>query len=68
MKIKNDDIIFKSTSRRSSANHGIIGIAPDLTVFTGYDDGWFDTDLLKTEKIELADYMIRKWQGYKDIL
>ncbi len=69
MKIEGDKIIF-STGKESSANGGVIGLAPDGGITDGWDgtlyskeyagDG-FDGDLEPKERMELAKYMIKEW-------
>lgn len=65
MKITGDDVIF-NTGKKQYANNGIIGISPSLSVCTGYDDGYFENGLTVPERKELADYMIKKWEKFKD--
>lgn len=74
MKIIDGQAVF-STGKIMYANLGIIGLSPELDVYQGYD-GYFDVHkndwdddepvLTKTEKIELADYMIAEWQKFKE--
>jgi hypothetical protein len=75
MEIKGNTVTFLS-GRTRSANRGIIGLSPDLTVSEGYDGGFQiepcewdepdEDDLTKEDRIELADYMIAQWQKFKD--
>ena len=72
MQINGDDVIF-STGRRKNANLGIIGLGPDNQVTGGYDEGFFNPadiwykkpDLTPGECVELADFMIRRWQEFR---
>ena len=75
MKIEGDDVIF-STGTIKRANRGIIGLGHDKTISEGYDgdlhspkQDWQDDDdyegLSKDEQIELADYMIKRWEEFK---
>jgi hypothetical protein len=77
MIIKGDKVIF-TTGREEYANNGIIGLTPKLTVMEGYDgyfyepqEDWMDEEdydgITNEEQIELADYMIEKWQKFKSI-
>lgn len=74
MNIEDDNVIF-STGKVRYANNGIVGLAPDLEVFGGYDHGFFcppsewDDDpvtLTPAEQIELAEHMIAQWQRFRD--
>lgn len=78
MKYDGDDGYTFDSGRTASANRGIIGISPDLTVTDGYDSG-FDTDppresfydedaqpLTDAERADLADYMIALWTAFKE--
>lgn len=74
MQINGDDVIF-STGKRKTANHGIIGLGPDNQVSGGYDDGFFNPadedawykkpELTPVECVELADFMILRWQEFR---
>lgn len=57
--------LVASTGTVIEANASIVGIAPNLEVFGGYDDARVDLDLTQAERIELADYMIAKWLEYR---
>ena len=72
---QNDKFVF-TQGRSVYANCGIIGIDPNLQTFDGYD-GNFDREwtvdgntiystLSRSEKLELACYMISLWARYKD--
>lgn len=64
MKIDGDDLIF-STGKKVYANNGIIGISPSGEISEGYD-GDIDTEnLTPEEKLELANYMLVKWESFK---
>ena len=70
MKVNGDDVIF-STDKVVYANNGIIGLSePDeqygWSIFQGYDGGIDHNELTKSEKNELADYMMNLWQQFKD--
>lgn len=64
MENKGDDLIF-STGTVVYANRGIIGISEELSVYGGYDNGIEEEELTKEELIELADFMIERWQSFK---
>lgn len=74
MQIEGDDVIF-STGKRMSANCGVIGISPKGGVTEGWDGGFFDPEaaakwdedpeLTPSECVELADYMIERWQEFR---
>lgn len=72
MRIEGDEVIFTS-GKTCDANHGIIGLSPDMDVTEGWDgciykpeDEYFDK-LSKADLIELADYMIAEWTKFKAI-
>lgn len=65
-----------SSGRELHANRGIVGIAPDLTIYEGYDGGiaWppdLDPDFPDEEAFtaddmrELADEMIARWTAFR---
>lgn len=69
-----DDTYTLSTGMCIAANNGIIGLCPDGGVFEGYDgciedhDAAGDPDfasLTHAERVEIADYMIARWQAYR---
>ena len=72
--IKEQTMIF-STGRRVSALRGVIGLSPALEVFQGSQgiliptEPFLDDDdaLTDVERIELAEYMIRQWQAFKNL-
>jgi hypothetical protein len=72
MKIIGDKAIF-STGKELYAFSGIIGISPILEITYGYDGGYylgeendfFKSDLTSKECIEMAEYMIEKWQEFR---
>ena len=75
MKIEGDNVIF-STGKVKSANCGIIGIGHGHSVSEGYDGGFFEPKdegeddeyyegLTKEEQVELAEYMIKRWEDFK---
>ena len=54
-------------------NCGIIGLSPEGDVSNGYDGGFFSRemeewdecpDLTPEECVELAEYMIKRWQEF----
>jgi hypothetical protein len=70
-----EDYRFQCSGRTFNANCGIIGIDPDGDISEGYDGGidvradpekWTGSDLSQEERIELADYMIRRWEAFKN--
>ena len=77
MKINGDMVTF-STGKIKSANCGVIGLSPKLEVTEGFDaafhrpmPSWMTIDnydgLTRSERIELANYMIEQWQRFKVI-
>lgn len=67
MQINGDQLWFDS-GRKCYTNNGVIGINPDLEVFEGYD-GTLDypaNRLTVDEEIELADFMIARWQRFRE--
>ena len=70
---------FSNLLEKLDPNKGIIGINPSLEVFEGYDarihaaslsdDGCraHTERLTRTEKLELADEMIRRWTAYRNL-
>jgi hypothetical protein len=54
------------------ALYGIVGINADLEISSGYDDGVhiegakYGVELPPEVQVELADYMIRRWQQYRE--
>ena len=65
MRIEGDNVLFDS-GRYIRANNGIIGIAPNLEVFEGYDGELGISHLTDEEKVELANYMISQWSLFRD--
>lgn len=67
MDIDGDHVILTS-GRRFYAHAGILGMDDDLDLSGGYDDLIsFDDDeeaLSKTERLEIAAYMIDLWQRW----
>lgn len=47
------------------ANKGILGIAPNLLVYEGYDGRVNQTKLTPEEADEIADHAIALWQRFK---
>ena len=66
--IDSDTILFESTGKTCYINHGLIGIAPSgVYSCSGYDDDFYNAeDLTEQERTELADYMIKRWQAFKE--
>lgn len=62
MKVENDELIF-STGKRAYANNGIIGLSPTGEVSEGYDGSF--PSLTNEEKLELANYMLARWEEFK---
>lgn len=68
--------LFFSTGRKIAANDGIVGINPECDgVYGGYDEspyifqaypGEVDETLTDAERIALADFMLARWQRYKN--
>ncbi len=66
MRIDGDTIKFRN-GREEYANLGIIGIHPDGNLSGGYDEGFCcddDMPLTKSERQELAAYMIEQWAKF----
>lgn len=68
-----DGYKFESTGRTFDANRSIIGINPLLEISEGYDghivfedEDYNELELTKEERTELADYMIKLWQEFKN--
>ncbi len=72
MKPTNGLFIFESTGRTFRANCDIIGLAPDLQVYDGFDGTPFiDANtyvqtFTPEERRELADYMIALWMRFRE--
>jgi NAD(P)H-nitrite reductase large subunit len=70
MMIDSTGEVMFSTGKEYYANKGIIGIDANLTVYDGYDGimdpGHTQIRFTSEERRELADYMIRLWEMYKD--
>ena len=64
MRIEGDNVLFDS-GRYIRANNGIIGIAPNMEVFEGYDGELGVFGLTDKEREELANYMIVQWTLYR---
>ena len=72
--IQGQTIIF-SSGRRLRAERGVLGISQRLEVFQGHSGVLVpsepfldDSDALTNqERIELADYMLERWQAFKDL-
>ncbi len=76
--IEEDTVTF-SSGHKMYANCGIVGLAPDLKLYEGYDGSiivWYsdgtpyewDTgegSFSKTDFIELADMMIERWNQFR---
>ena len=76
MRIYENRLHFESTGRTLIASEGIIGLAPNGDVYSGWDEILFEhlplmpkapktDDLNPAELIELADYMIARWQAFR---
>jgi hypothetical protein len=78
MILKNDEIIFNS-GRHEYCFSGIIGLSPDNELSYGYD-GTFEgkeapeddyrsyEGLSKEEQVEIADFMINRWNEFRKTL
>lgn len=70
--VKGQTFVF-STGRRISVTRDVVGISPHLEVFQGScgvllpSEPFLDDDdaLTSQECVELADYMLGKWQDFK---
>ena len=61
---KDEDVYQLSTGTIIYANRGIIGLAPDGSIYGGYDEGVHTRgDLTDDEVRDVAAYMIEKWQA-----
>jgi hypothetical protein len=67
MQIQNNRIIFL-TGKRIYSNNGIIGLSPKLEVTEGYDGDIEIEDLTKEERLELAEYMLKKWTEFRNTI
>lgn len=68
MKISEDSVVFESTEREARANCGLISIDKAGLLFQGYDGGFTlhpDGPLSLSERTELADFMIERWQAFR---
>lgn len=61
----NNRVRFDDTGRDEYAYAGVIGLSPNGTVHTGYDDEMY-SDLSPAERKELADHMIAQWTKFRD--
>ncbi len=65
-----DEITFETTGRKEYAFSGILGLGENYTghqeVFYGYDGGLNTEAMTREERAELADYVIAKWQKFKE--
>lgn len=52
------------SGRRLYANCNVLGIGPDGSVHTGYDDHLETSDFTPEERRELAEYAIAKWKAW----
>jgi hypothetical protein len=83
MKITDTNKVTFSTGKRIYAYGGIVGISEDLGVFGGYDQDFYDYEadyswrtepgedaqhLTDAERVELADYMIERWNNFKGLV
>lgn len=67
-KVENGKIFF-SSGRTANAYGNVIGLTIDAKeVLGGYDDHISDDlgEFTQDEREELADYMISRWQKFKD--
>lgn len=64
-KVHESDLVQLSSGREFYANHKIIGINEDNSIYEGYDGGINDDQFTFEEKAELADMMIARWNRYK---
>ena len=69
--ISEENKIIFSNGKEVYANLGIIGLSPNNEIYYGYDgslDNDFESENFSNEdRIELADYMVERWQEYKSI-
>lgn len=73
MKIAQDTVVFSDGSS-AYANFGIVGLGTDGTIHHGCDGDMY-TDymepeyrgLTKSQRIELAEYMIEAWRKVKEV-
>lgn len=76
MKYDNDlrQLIFESTGRKKDAYFSVIGIGDTedieddtrLSVYYGSDGALDLDDLTDIEYVEISDYMISRWQDFKN--
>lgn len=61
-----------SSGREFEPNGGYIGINERMEVCEGYDDGlsgdydFSDEPWKPSERVELAEFMIKRWQEYRE--
>jgi len=65
---KKENKLILPSGRSVYAHRLIVGIAPDLWTFGGYDHEFPDCgpDLTQDERKDLANYMIDLWTQYKE--
>ncbi len=74
MEIKGDDLIF-SSGTIVKANRGIIGLTRHGDLTEGYDSGLWRGDMdeydeivfTPEERVELANYMLVKWEEFRGV-
>lgn len=64
MKIENDTMTF-SSGRQVFVSGEFVSLAPDGQLAHGYDGMFEEGEFTPDELIELADYMILKWQAFR---
>lgn len=60
------DLFILTSGVRLYANNNILGIAPDLNTYEGYDGMLlrYGSDLSPEDKKELAQYAVSLWQAF----
>jgi hypothetical protein len=69
VKINKDDYLtFETTGRETYVSFNIVGIKDNLDIYNGFDGhfGEWNEPLTKEENLELADYMIERWNKFKN--
>ena len=83
MKLTDTNKVTFSSGKKIYAYGGIVGIDEDLVVYGGYDQDFYDPtadyswktdpgenaqELTDEERVELADYMIERWNDFKNLV
>jgi len=70
MDILDNGVMRFSTGKVINTSYHIIGIDPELKIFSGYDDAlflWEEEKLTSAERKELAEHVIALWQQWANL-